>query len=222
MKKFFCFRCKKVVPFFERTEEAQILSEFDAGLAKAKDSKKVSGAVDPIAWTGLALFYRGLTNEEMPDPFETIKHFASRVGMICPICDKPFRTPKARFCAECGFNQCDSLILRMIQDFKHQIEFSRKGKSPAEKNKKIKRAISIAKKIISTGKVGEDILHKLIYNVDDEIAIWIASHFVAIGDIYSKRVLEEMRNKNCIHSFEAKIILRECELGRHKPFLNEK
>ena len=29
---------------------------------------------------------------------------ASRYGRPCPACSKPFRTPTARFCAECGFS----------------------------------------------------------------------------------------------------------------------
>ncbi len=32
-----------------------------------------------------------------------IHHRLSDFGVPCPVCGKPFRTPKARFCAECGY-----------------------------------------------------------------------------------------------------------------------
>jgi hypothetical protein len=32
-------------------------------------------------------------------------HIVSRLGPTCKKCGKPYRTPEARYCAECGYNK---------------------------------------------------------------------------------------------------------------------
>jgi hypothetical protein len=46
--------------------------------------------------------YERLTGIRLSDPDELYWVQLSRYGRICPECRKPFRTPKAKLCAECG------------------------------------------------------------------------------------------------------------------------
>ncbi|HWT98838.1 MAG TPA: hypothetical protein VN229_14525 [Terriglobales bacterium] len=47
-------------------------------------------------------YYERLTGIRLSDPDELYWVRLSRYGRICRQCEKPFRTPKAKLCAECG------------------------------------------------------------------------------------------------------------------------
>jgi len=51
--------------------------------------------------------YRLLTGFEETNPNAVLHHIAELYGPPCPQCRKPLRTPKARFCAACGFGQAE-------------------------------------------------------------------------------------------------------------------
>ena len=46
--------------------------------------------------------YEGLTGVRLSDADELYWVRLSKYGRICPQCGKPFRTPRAKLCAECG------------------------------------------------------------------------------------------------------------------------
>jgi hypothetical protein len=46
--------------------------------------------------------YEDMTGVRLADPDELYAVQLSLYGRPCPQCGKPFRTPRARFCAECG------------------------------------------------------------------------------------------------------------------------
>ena len=47
-------------------------------------------------------YYERLTGVRLSDADELYWVRLSRYGRICPQCGKPFRTPRAKLCAECG------------------------------------------------------------------------------------------------------------------------
>jgi hypothetical protein len=48
--------------------------------------------------------YEDLTGMRLDHPMLLRAVRMDRYGMLCPCCRKPFRTPRARLCVECGFN----------------------------------------------------------------------------------------------------------------------
>ncbi|WP_193560185.1 hypothetical protein [Hymenobacter nivis] len=51
--------------------------------------------------------YRLLTGFAETNPNAVRHHEVAQYGPPCPACQKPLRTPQARFCAACGFGQAD-------------------------------------------------------------------------------------------------------------------
>lgn len=56
----------------------------------------------PVALRALET-YKHLTGVELDHPDQLYAVRLSAYGRPCPACTKPFRTPRARFCAECGY-----------------------------------------------------------------------------------------------------------------------
>ena len=69
--------------------------EHSVGLKEA--SKK-----NPAGNAGLK-YYHDLTGDNLNNYYELYYIRGSNFGRLCPSCDKPFRSPRAKFCAECGF-----------------------------------------------------------------------------------------------------------------------
>ncbi len=66
--------------------------------AKAPEGLKALDAYEQI--TGVRL--------DHPDQLYVVR--LSDYGRPCPECAKPFRTPRAKFCAECGFQLPDGEV----------------------------------------------------------------------------------------------------------------
>lgn len=49
--------------------------------------------------------YRLITGEYESNPNAILHHQISQFGKDCPNCEKPFRTPKARYCPSCGYGK---------------------------------------------------------------------------------------------------------------------
>jgi hypothetical protein len=47
--------------------------------------------------------YEEMTGIKLTHPDQIWWTRMSRYGSLCPDCDRPFRTPKAKMCAECGY-----------------------------------------------------------------------------------------------------------------------
>ena len=63
----------------------------EEAVAKSNSGQKALAAFEKV--TGVRLSH--------PDEIYIARR--SIYGRQCPICDKPFRTPRAKLCAECGF-----------------------------------------------------------------------------------------------------------------------
>lgn len=58
---------------------------------------------EPFGQQALDL-YQQFTGDRLDHPDELFAVRLARYGAICPQCGKPFRTPKAKLCAACGFH----------------------------------------------------------------------------------------------------------------------
>ena len=61
-------------------------------------------------------FYEDLTGVRLDHPDQLYKVRLSDFGLPCPRCGKPFRTPQAKYCAECGFQPGLLGRMRMKRD----------------------------------------------------------------------------------------------------------
>ena len=108
---FFCYRLNRNVPLLTETEWEQV-----GNLLFGKDRmrsvmgyKRDTGCSldeawerEPVGQNALAL-YEALTGVRLCHPFDLYHIKASTYGSQCPTCKKPFRTPRAKLCAECGY-----------------------------------------------------------------------------------------------------------------------
>jgi DNA-directed RNA polymerase subunit RPC12/RpoP len=107
MKEYFCWRCDRKMPFLEEQEWQQVSpllegairaikdyrAEHKCDLATAKANCKPEATRKFEEITGMPNIH-----------FEAIYHHRlSDWGMECPKCGHLLRTPKAKFCANCGW-----------------------------------------------------------------------------------------------------------------------
>ena len=108
-EKHYNFKIGKPVPLLNEAEwfciEPLLLNRIRA----IKEYRQQHGATiaeaaanEPAGKSALAL-YAQLTGEELDHPDQLWSVRMSAFGAPCPSCKRPFRTPKARLCAECGF-----------------------------------------------------------------------------------------------------------------------
>ena len=107
----YSYRFGAPVPLLDESEWAKI-----EPLVYSKD--RLSGVILLRKKTGMSLRdalksepigfkaveeYNRMTGAEF-DHVEALYHVRARnYGSICPACKKPFRTPRAKLCAECGY-----------------------------------------------------------------------------------------------------------------------
>ena len=60
--------------------------------------------------------YEKLTGVRLDHPDQLYKVCLSQFGSPCPRCEKPFRTPRAKYCAECGYRSGLLTRMRMKRD----------------------------------------------------------------------------------------------------------
>jgi len=82
MKIKYCYKCKQDQPFLEDHE----LLELSQAVTQVKES-----GIDYFA--------------ELEALKKGNQHALSRLGPDCLDCSKPLRTPRAKFCAECGWKK---------------------------------------------------------------------------------------------------------------------
>lgn len=56
-------------------------------------------------------YYFKVTGFEETNPLAILHHFISIYGPDCENCGKPYRTPKAKFCAACGHQRNQEVTL---------------------------------------------------------------------------------------------------------------
>ena len=70
-------------------------SEFSVSLDIAE--KKCDAASESLG------LYQNLTGQALDSVWDLYHIKLSNYGRLCPQCKKPFRTPRAKFCAECSY-----------------------------------------------------------------------------------------------------------------------
>lgn len=105
MKNLWCWRCKMEVPMLS-TDEYQIASKlyrsgFEKGKCNMSRSQRFKDLLD---------YHYELTGFKETNPNAIMHHFIDMYGPPCENCSKPYRTPKASFCAACGHKRISNLI----------------------------------------------------------------------------------------------------------------
>ena len=108
MKHTYCWHCKQIVPMLEESEWDEVGPLFDLDV---QDTKQMRGEGLPDEEIKATLKsracerYEAITGMREQNVFTLWHHRRSLYGPDCPSCGRPFRTPDARFCAECGYGQ---------------------------------------------------------------------------------------------------------------------
>jgi len=97
MKNLWCWRCKMEVPMLN-TEEYLIASKlyrsgFEKGKCNMTRAQRFKDLLD---------YHHELTGIKVNNPNAIMHHHVDLYGPPCENCSKPYRTPKAAFCAACG------------------------------------------------------------------------------------------------------------------------
>ena len=103
----YCWRCKTDVLMLDDKEWQQIAPHLDKAIKQIKDYRQKNNASLTEArqrgYGREALrAYHDITGHQETSPDLLWHHRLSLIGPICGACGKPLRTPRAKFCAECG------------------------------------------------------------------------------------------------------------------------
>ena len=108
-RRLYSFRLGKEVPLLTDEEYREVmahLSNYTSAIMKYKAARGVSlddaRVRAPVAMRALEA-YRAITGVSLEHPDALYAVRLSDYGRPCPNCTKPFRTPNARYCAECGY-----------------------------------------------------------------------------------------------------------------------
>ncbi|WP_343634158.1 hypothetical protein [Fluviicola sp.] len=99
MKMLWCWRCQMEVPMLD-DEEFKVAAKL-YGEAFGERLKN-SGRSIHERFQPLLDYYETLTGFKETVPNAIMHHQISQYGPECENCGKPYRTPKASFCAACG------------------------------------------------------------------------------------------------------------------------
>lgn len=97
MKNLWCWRCKMEVPMLDDDEYLIAYNLY----REAFDVNK-SGIPLKQRFKPLLEYYKEVSGFEETIPNAIMHHKISMYGPPCEKCGKPYRTPKASFCAACG------------------------------------------------------------------------------------------------------------------------
>ncbi|WP_291134350.1 hypothetical protein [Flavobacterium sp. UBA7663] len=114
MENKFCWRCNGEVKMLNDEEFELCRNAWFHG-KQVVDSELKKRNIENYIWLEeietfeqyryLLEMYQIITGEYEPNPLAIMHHQISQFGKDCPNCGKPFRTPKARYCASCGFGK---------------------------------------------------------------------------------------------------------------------
>lgn len=96
----YCWRRQKEVSVFDKEEASTLVKLFRQGMNNREKGLKGTNE----RFSALRTYYKTLTGVELETPNAIWSHMM-RYGPDCPRCEKPLRTPKARYCAACGFGK---------------------------------------------------------------------------------------------------------------------
>lgn len=95
MKTKYCWRCKMEVPMLDNEEFAIASKLYSKGFKIANENRQ-------NRFKELLDYYNNLTGFGETEPNSIMHHSLEQIGSDCENCGKPYRTPKAKFCAACG------------------------------------------------------------------------------------------------------------------------
>ena len=91
MNLLWCWRCKMEVPMLDDEEFRRVLMA------------QVPGETSAERFAPFLQEYERITGFHETNQNAVYHHHLSLYGAPCSSCGKPLRTPRARFCAACGF-----------------------------------------------------------------------------------------------------------------------
>jgi hypothetical protein len=102
-----CWRCKKGVPFLDEIEWAQVEPLVRKSVENVKKYREqtgttVSEALGAHRAIAAQAKFKELTGYVEADASAIWHHRLQLYGDPCPHCGELLRTPRARYCAECG------------------------------------------------------------------------------------------------------------------------
>ena len=113
MKMMWCWRCGSDMPMLDEDEFALVVEAFQNGGDVVDRERQRRGVQerDPLILNSQVAerfrpvleMYRLLTGSDATNPNAVWHHRISEFGPPCPNCDRPLRTPAARYCAACGY-----------------------------------------------------------------------------------------------------------------------
>ena len=104
MKVLYCWRCRCEIPMLDEAEYALFHNETffrPSRLAKGKSPEEVRDLFLEGRRRGLEVYFM-LTGFRETNANAVHHHRLKLYGPPCGWCEKPLRTPKAKFCAACG------------------------------------------------------------------------------------------------------------------------
>ena len=107
-KTLYCWRCKRDVPMLDEHEWTEVATLLSTMMSRTQEFRRSTGASLAEALgqrfgdDALAR-YQQLTGARESNPDNLWHHRISLFGPPCEACEKPLRTPRATYCAECGF-----------------------------------------------------------------------------------------------------------------------
>jgi hypothetical protein len=103
----YCWQCKREKPMLDadewmRIEPLLIERVMDIQRFRQANGASLSEALSQNFGREALVLYREMTGAIESDPEILRHHRIDLLGPACETCEKPLRTPKASFCAECG------------------------------------------------------------------------------------------------------------------------
>lgn len=105
----YAFQLRRVVPLLTEKEWPEIAVLLKDRIEWIKECRRETHCSiaearqhEPVG-QGALRRYEELTGCALEHPDELWAVRMSEYGALCPTCGKPFRTPKAKMCAECGY-----------------------------------------------------------------------------------------------------------------------
>ncbi len=112
MEEKYCWRCDTKVKMLN-DEEFNLCREAFIHGKKVVEEELLKRNIQSYIWLEkietfekfryLIEMYRLITGEYESNPNAILHHQRSQFGKECPNCEKPFRTPKAKYCPSCGY-----------------------------------------------------------------------------------------------------------------------
>lgn len=103
----YSFKLKRELPLLSDEEYRPIEQALHDRIEGIKEYRRLHGAsleeAKRHSCDDALDIYERMSGVRLSDPDELYWVRLSRYGRVCPQCEKPFRTPRARYCVECGF-----------------------------------------------------------------------------------------------------------------------